>query len=183
MQGQFWKNFRRRGAGASDRARSARKSPRGAPRVRRRCRLTAFRLQSGRSGAARMAAARPDGALSGPSRTARHETGPSTTFGPHPPTMPDFAQTKPQVNGSPISRNPRYGRGVGVKRSRWAGFVAGASRTATEWSLIMSRSFACRRMLLSLKSKKARQHGWPSKKLGGPSGIRTQNPGIMSPLR
>ena len=130
-----------------------------------------------------MAAVRPDGALSGPPRTARHETGPSTTFGPHPPTMPDLVKTKPQVNGSPVSRNPWYGRGAGVKRSRWAGFVAGASQTAAEWSLIMSRPFACRRMLLSLKSKKARQYARPSVNLGGPSGIRTQNPGIMSPLR
>ena len=125
-----------------------------------------FRLQSGR---------RP--------RSSRHETGPSTTFGLHPPTIPLLAKTKPQVEGSWISRNPRYGHGVGVKRSRWAGFVAGASQTAAEWNLNMSKPVTCRRILLSLKSKKARQHFWPSENPGGPSGIRTQNPGIMSPLR
>ena len=60
-----------------------------------------------------------------PPRTARHETGPSTTFGPHPTTMPLLAKTKPQVDDSRILRNPGYGRGAGVKRSRWAGFMAG----------------------------------------------------------
>ena len=33
------------------------------------------------------------------------------------------------------------------------------------------------------KRKKARHSAWPSGNSGGPSGIRTQNPGIMSPLR
>ena len=31
--------------------------------------------------------------------------------------------------------------------------------------------------------KQARHIAWPVEKPGGPSGIRTQNPGIMSPLR
>ena len=33
------------------------------------------------------------------------------------------------------------------------------------------------------KRKKARDDVWPTENSGGPSGIRTQNPGIMSPLR
>ena len=63
-------------------------------------------------------------------RDPRHETGPSTTFGRHPPTMASRARIKPQVDGLRFSRNTGYGRGVGVKRSRWAGFVAAASRAA-----------------------------------------------------
>ena len=38
-------------------------------------------------------------------------------------------------------------------------------------------------ILLSLISEQARHVAWPVEKPGGPSGIRTQNPGIMSPLR
>ena len=72
-----------------------------------RRRRTPFRLQSGR---------RPG--------TSRHETGPSTTFGRHCPTTQSWAKIKPQVDGLWFSLNTGYGRGVGVKRSRWAGFVA-----------------------------------------------------------
>ena len=63
-------------------------------------------------------------------RDPRHETGPSTTFGRHPPAMASRAKIKPQVDGLRFSRNTGYGRGVGVKRSRWAGFVAAASQAA-----------------------------------------------------
>ena len=83
---------------------------------------------------------RPRGHWSPPSRpratpapapgASRHETGPSTTFGRHPPTMASRAKIKPQVDGLRFLRNTGYGRGVGLKRSRWAGFVAAASRAA-----------------------------------------------------
>ena len=99
MQGQFWKNFRPRGAGAQPGRGASRTPP--------------FRLQSGR---------RPG--------TSRHETGPSTTFGRHRPTMRFWAKLKPQVDGLRFSLYTRYGRGVGLKRSRWAGFVAAAWRAA-----------------------------------------------------
>ena len=56
--------------------------------------------------------------------TSRHETGPSTTFGRHRPTMQPWAKIKPQVDGLRFSLNTGYGRGAGAKRSRWAGFVA-----------------------------------------------------------
>lgn len=56
-------------------------------------------------------------------RDARHESRPSTTFGRHPPTIPFSAKIKPQVDGLRFSRNPGHGWQVGVKRSRWAGFV------------------------------------------------------------
>ena len=62
--------------------------------------------------------------------TSRHETGPSTTFGRHCPNTQSWAKIKPQVDGLRFSRNTGYGREVGAKRSRWAGFVAAASRTA-----------------------------------------------------
>ena len=90
----------------------ARLSPRGAPRGR---------------------AALPPPAHQAPLRPPpgpRRETGPSTTFGRHPPTMAPRAKIKPQVDGLRFSRNTGHGRGIGFKRSRWAGFVAGASRTA-----------------------------------------------------
>ena len=93
MQGQFWKNFRRRGAGALP--------PHSLPAPVR-----------------------------SPPGTSRHETSPSTTFGRHCPTMQSWAKIKPQVDGLRFSLNTGYGRGVGIKRSRWAGFVAAASRTA-----------------------------------------------------
>ena len=93
MQGQFWKNFRRRGAGALP--------PHAFP--------TPVRSPPG---------------------TSRHETGPSTTFDRHCPTMQSWAKIKPQVDGLRFSLNNGYARGVGVKRSRWAGFVAVAWRTA-----------------------------------------------------
>ena len=39
-------------------------------------------------------------------------------------------QLSVQVDSLRFSRNTWYGRGVGVKRSRWAGFVAAASQAA-----------------------------------------------------
>ena len=69
-------------------------------------------------------------------RDARHESRPSTTFGQHPPTIPFSANTKSQVDGLLFLRNPGHGRQVGVKRSRWAGFVAAASPKASKIALI-----------------------------------------------
>ena len=105
----FGKTFRRRGRRSPL---DARLSPRGAPRGR---------------------AALPPPAHQAPPRPPpgpRHETAPSTTFGRHPPTMAPRAKIKPQVDGLRFSRNTGYGRGVGLKRSRWAGFVAAASQAA-----------------------------------------------------
>ena len=76
------------------------------------------------------AAALPSGSTPAAPGASRHETGPSTTFGRHPPTMASRAKIKPQVDSLRFSRNTWYGRGVGVKRSRWAGFVAAASQAA-----------------------------------------------------
>ena len=76
------------------------------------------------------AAALPSGSTPAAPGASRHETGPSTTFGRHPPTMAPRAKIKPQVDGLRFSRNTGYGRGVGLKRSRWAGFVAAASQAA-----------------------------------------------------
>ena len=81
--------------------------PRGAPRGRAPAAPQAF-----------PAPARP------PPGTSRHETGPSTTSGRHRPNTQSWAKIKPQVDGLRFSLNTGYGRGVGVKRSRWAGFVA-----------------------------------------------------------
>ena len=104
MQGQFWKNFRRRGAGGAD-ANAGSRCP-----------------------------AMPRAALPAPVRsppgTSRHETGRSTTFGRHRPTMQSWAKIKPQVDGLRFSLYTGRGRGVGLKRSRWAGFVAAAWRAA-----------------------------------------------------
>ena len=77
-----------------------------------------------------VAAALPSGSTPAAPGASRHETGPSTTFGRHPPTMAPRAKIKPQVDGLRFSRNTGYGRGVGLKRSRWAGFVAAASQAA-----------------------------------------------------
>ena len=99
-----------------------RRSPAGG----RRCRRPPIRLHSGRP------------------RDPRHETGPSTTFGRHPPTMASRARIKPQVDGLRFSRNTGYGRGVGVKRSRWAGFVAAASQTADRGRPEMSKQAICK---------------------------------------
>ena len=81
--------------------------PRGAPR--------------GRAPAAPHAFPAPVRSLPG---TSRHETCPSTTSGRHRPTTQSWAKIKPQADGLRFSLNTGYGRGVGVKRSRWAGFVA-----------------------------------------------------------
>ena len=62
----FGKNFRRRGAGAPDRARIARKGPRGAPRGRRPRRRPTCWGPPAASGAARAAAVRRPCALTGP---------------------------------------------------------------------------------------------------------------------
>ena len=120
----FGKTFRGRQRGGTARPRmqvwarvatprDARSYPRGAPRGR---------------------AALPPPAHQAPPRpppgTSRHETGPSTTFGLHPPTTASRAEIKQQVDGLRFSRNTGYGRGVGLKRSRWAGFVAAASQAA-----------------------------------------------------
>ena len=72
----------------------------------------------------RAATARLSGAIPTALRNARHDSRPSTTFGRHPPTIPFSLIIKPQVDGLRFLRNPGYGRLVGVKRSRWAGFVA-----------------------------------------------------------
>ena len=106
----------RLGPSMPDQARGAR------PAGGRRCRRPPIRLHSGRP------------------RDPRHETGPSTTFGRHPPTMASRAEIKPQVDGLRFSRNTGYGRGVGVKRSRWAGFVAAASQAADRGRPEMSRA-------------------------------------------
>ena len=79
-----------------------------------------------------------------PPGTSRHGTGPSTTFGPHPPTMTSRAIIKPQVDGLRFSRNTGYGRGVGAKRSRWAGSVAAASRAADRERPEVSRQAICK---------------------------------------
>ena len=102
MQGHFWKNFPGARAPESRGAATAEASARGADAGGQRCRP----------------------------RDPRHETGPSTTFGRHPPTMASRAKIKPQVDGLRFSRNTGYGLGVGLKRSRWAGFVAAASQAA-----------------------------------------------------
>ena len=129
------------------------------------------------------AAALPSGSTPPAPGASRHETGPSTTFGRHPPTMAPRAKIKPQADGLRFSRNTGYGRGVGVKRSRWAGFVAGASRMTAGRRLNVGTPADSGQILLSLISEQARHVAWPVEKPGGPSGIRTQNPGIMSPLR
>ena len=127
MQGQFWKNFPGSRAPESRGVPTAETSARGArPAGGRRCRRPPIRLHSGRP------------------RDPRHETGPSTTFGRHPPTMATRAKIKPQVDGLRFSRNTGYGRGVGVKRSRWAGFVAAASQAADRGRPEMSKQAICK---------------------------------------
>ena len=124
MQGQFWKNFPGARAPETRGAATAETSVHGADAGGRR-RRPPIRLHSGRP------------------RDPRHETGPSTTFGRHPPTMASQAKIKPQVDGLRFSRNTGHGRGVGVKRSRWAGFVAAAPRTGD-----LGRPEAARRPLI-----------------------------------
>ena len=60
------------------------------------------------------ATALPSGSTPAAPGASRHETGPSTTFGRHPPTMAPRAKIKPQVDGLRFSRNTGYalaGRG------------------------------------------------------------------------
>ena len=76
-------------------------------------------------------------------RDARHESRPSTTFGRHPPTIAPWTKLKAQVDGLRFYRNRGYGRGVRPKRSRWAGSVAAAPRTAD-----LGRPEAARRPLI-----------------------------------
>ena len=121
-KGNFGKTFRVRG----------RRSPAGS---RRRRPAPAGPMRAGDAAAARLSGSTPVAP-----RDPRHETGPSTTFGRHPPTMASRAKIKPQVDGLRFSRNTGYGRGVGVKRSRWAGFVAAASQAADRGRPEMSRA-------------------------------------------
>ena len=90
-----------------------------------------------------IAAARLSGARPAALRDARHESRPSTTFGRHPPTIAPWTKLKPQVDGLRFYRNRGYGRGVRPKRSRWAGSVAAAPRTAD-----LGRPEAARRPLI-----------------------------------
>ena len=90
------------------------------------------------------AAALPSGSTPPAPGASRHGTGPSTTFGRHPPTMASRAKIKPQVDGLRFSRNTGYGRGVGVKRSRWAGFVAAASQAADRGRPEVSKQAICK---------------------------------------
>ena len=61
-------------------------------------------------------------------RCRRHETGPSTTFGPGPSTIPRISR-KPQAVYLRFYLCPRrHGRGMPPKRSRWAASVAGGPR-------------------------------------------------------
>ena len=96
------------------------------------------------AGRAPRAAARPPPSFPATARpppgASRHGTGPSTTFGRHPPTMASRAKIKPQVDGLQFSRNTGYGRGAGAKRSRWAGSVAAASQTADRGHPEVSRA-------------------------------------------
>ena len=143
MQGQFWKNFPRRGRGCGT-----------GPRARGpRCPDPARGVWPAGGG---HAAALLPGPFLPPPRTARHETGPSTTFGRHPPTMVSRAKIKPQVDGLRFSQNTGHGRWVGVKRSRWAGFVAGASRMTAGRRLNVGNPANSGQILLSLKSEQAR---------------------------
>ena len=131
MQGQFWKNFPEARAPESRGVATAETSARGARLAGgRRQRRPPIRLHSGRP------------------RDPRHETGPSTTFGRQPPTMASRAKIKPQVDGLRFSRNTGYGRGVGVKRSRWVGFVAAASQTADRGCPEMSKQAICKGKLM-----------------------------------
>ena len=93
-------------------------------------------------------AALPSGSTPAAPGASRHETGPSTTFGRHPPTMAPRAKMKPQVDGLRFSRNTGYGRGVGLKRSRWAGFVAAASQAADRGRPEVSKQAICKWKLL-----------------------------------
>ena len=126
MQGHFWKNFPGARAPEPRGVAMAEASARGADAGGQRCRRPPIRLHSGRP------------------RDPRHETGPSTTFGRHPPTMASRAEIKPQVDGLRLSRNAGYGRGVGLKRSRWAGFVAAASQAADRGRPEMSKQAICK---------------------------------------
>ena len=122
----FGKTFRGRGRRSPAGSRRRWPAPAGPMRAGGRRRRPPIRLHSGRP------------------RDPRHETGPSTTFGRHPPTMASRAEIKPQVDGLRFSRNTGYGRGVGVKRSRWAGFVAAASQAADRGRPEMSKQAICK---------------------------------------
>ena len=102
------------------------------------------------------AAALLPGPFRPPPRTARHEIGPSTTLGRHPPTMASWAKIKPQVDGLRFSQNTGYGRWVRVKRSKWAGFVAGASWMTAGQRLNVGNLADSGQILLSLKKEQAR---------------------------
>ena len=157
MQGQFQKNFRGRGAWAHGLARSGRKGQRGETRGRRACPAAGV-VGALRPPRGRPARSPPDltGTFRPPPRTSRHETGPSTTFGRHLPTMVSRAKIKPQVDGLRFSQNTGYGRWVRVKRSKWTGFVAGASWMTAGQRLNVGDQADSGQILLSLKKEQAR---------------------------
>ena len=57
-------------------------------------------------------------------------------------------QLSVQVDGLRFSRNTGHGRGVGLKRSRWAGFVAGASQAADRGRPEVNKQAICKWKLL-----------------------------------
>ena len=128
----FGKTIRGRGRRSPVGSRRRRPAPTGPMRARVQG-VLAPRCPTKPAGRAPRAAAAPPPAYQASLRSppgSRHETGPSTTFGRHPPTMASRVKIKPQVDDLRFTRNTGYGRGVGVKRSRWAGFVAAASQAA-----------------------------------------------------
>ena len=143
----FGKTFRGRGRRGPAGPRRRRPAPAGPMRARARG-VWAPRCPAKPAGraprAGGAAAARPSGSTPAAPGTPRHGTGPSTTFGRHPPTMAPRAKIKPQVDGLRFSRNTGYGRGVGVKRSRWAGFAAAASRAADRARPEVSKQAICK---------------------------------------
>ena len=66
----------------------------------------------------------PKGAVDG----ARHETGPSTTFDPIPPTITAFREKRQAFYLRFSFRSICRGRGLPPEHSRWAHFVADGSR-------------------------------------------------------
>ena len=124
------------------------------------------------------AAALLPGPFRPPPRTARHETGPSTTFCRHPPTMVSRAKIKPQVDGLRFSQNTGYGRWVRVKRSKWAGFVAGASWMTAGQRLNVGNLADSGQILLSLKKNRPDMLPDLLKILVGPPGFEPRTQGL-----
>ena len=98
------------------------------------------------------------------------------------PDLLTASQALSQLSYAPVRKSTIRELGRRCK-DNFGKSLAGAARAAVQRCPELSKLAALLADNIAFKSKQARHVAWPVENPGGPSGIRTQNPGIMSPLR